>query len=162
MLAAHVTSGRHQNQATDFISLVGAIDETAGPVLAKLQNLCNQQAIFNFAKIESINSLGVRHWINFIRHFQEGKKVFYEHCTQDFMMQINMIPVFQATGTVLNFYLTYTCDNCNHESSHLIDCTQEPELIQSQIETMRCEECRGNVEPDEDVPNLLAFVARQN
>lgn len=145
---------------TTHVRLDGGLDETSGPILAELQAIQSDKVIINFAKIKYVNSLGIRHWINFISLFQEGKEVIFEECTQDLMMQINMLPAFQGDCKVASFSLLYECDSCGHEGSILHFCqTQKADMVQ-QIHNMRCEQCGSSVEADEDLESILIFFDR--
>ncbi|MFW7377777.1 MAG: hypothetical protein ACOH5I_03070 [Oligoflexus sp.] len=145
---------------TAHIRLEGGLDETAGPILAELQAIQSGKVIINFANIKYVNSLGIRHWINFISLFQEGKEVIFEGCTQDLMMQINMLPAFQGECKVASFSLLYECESCGHEGTTLLSCEDGRTELSRQIQEMCCEQCQEQVEADEDLESILLFFNR--
>ncbi len=98
-----------------IVSLVGLINEDSE---LSFKNLFlelkeGKKITFNFSQIKSINSLGVRAWVSFLRSLEEGRVILFSECTTDIIMQINMIPSFLGNATVASFYVNYVCEVCN-------------------------------------------------
>ena len=104
------------------VSLMGLINEdselTFQKILSDIKD--EKKVMFNFSQIKSINSLGVRAWVSFLRGIEETKDITFSECTADVIMQINMIPSFLGKGKVESFYVNYVCEICNKEEKKLI------------------------------------------
>jgi hypothetical protein len=87
-------------------------------ILAEIKE--EKKVIFNFSQVKSINSLGVRAWVSFLRVVEEKGEVVFAECTADVIMQINMIPSFLGKGKVESFYVNYVCEICNKEEKKLV------------------------------------------
>lgn len=98
-----------QNNGVAVVSLVGVINEDAELALKKLaSDLAEQKTVcFNFAHVKTINSLGVRAWVTFLRTVEENRQIYFVECVPDVIMQINMIPSFQARAIIKSFYVNY-------------------------------------------------------
>ncbi|APJ04430.1 hypothetical protein [Silvanigrella aquatica] len=106
-----------------IVSLVGVINEDSELSFKNLYSELKEskKLTFNFAQVKSINSLGVRAWVSFLRSLEEGRKIFFTECTTDIIMQINMIPSFLGKATVASFYVNYVCETCNKEEKKLFE-----------------------------------------
>ena len=104
------------------VALLGLINEdselTFQQILAEIKE--EKKVVFNFSQVKSINSLGVRAWVSFLRNLEEKSEIIFSECTSDVIMQINMIPSFLGKGKVESFYVNYVCEICNKEEKKLI------------------------------------------
>jgi hypothetical protein len=133
-----------------IILLRGIIDEDVTfDALAKLGSPLS----FNFKGVTSINSCGVRTWVNFVKSIPEVE-VTYEECPPLIVRQMNMVPSFVGHGKVKSVYVPYVCDACESESLALV---HENEFA-SVAETMPCENCKkGEMEFDGRPEQYFAF-----
>ncbi|MES2614957.1 MAG: hypothetical protein V4591_06050 [Bdellovibrionota bacterium] len=104
------------------VSLMGLINEdselTFQHIFSEIKD--EKKIIFNFSQAKSINSLGVRAWVSFLRRLEENKEIVFAECTGDVIMQINMIPSFLGKGKVESFFVNYICEICSKEEKKLI------------------------------------------
>ncbi len=106
------------------VKLKGPINEDSGVLFQEiLDNLKEQDSIveFNFHDVTTINSLGVRCWVSFLRIAEVNRKVFFSECISDVIMQINMIPSFLGKAAIESFYVNYVCERCQKEENILIE-----------------------------------------
>jgi hypothetical protein len=98
-----------KNGASARVNLGGVINEDAEIPLQKIAgDLASfTEATFNFAAVKSINSLGVRAWVTFLRSIEDGRDIAFEECVPDVIMQINMIPSFKGKATIRSFFVNY-------------------------------------------------------
>lgn len=105
-----------------LVSLMGLINEdselTFQHIVGEIKD--EKKITFNFSQVKSINSLGVRAWVSFLRSIEENKEIYFAECTADVIMQINMIPSFLGKGKVESFYVNYVCEICNKEEKKLL------------------------------------------
>ena len=107
-----------------LITLSGAITEEAEITLQALLQKIKDEKItdiyINFSKVTRVNSLGVRSWVTFMRALGNQRKVSFQECPSEIIMQINMIPSFLCHAKVDSFYTNYICPKCQHNENHLI------------------------------------------
>ena len=70
--------------------------------------------IINFKDVKSINSCGIRTWVNFLKDLS-GRTVFYEECPPIIVRQMNMVPSFLGMAKVLSVYVPYVSDETDEE-----------------------------------------------
>ena len=135
---------------TKVVVFKGIIDEdTDFTPISKL----GDSLTFNFKNVESINSLGVRAWVNFIK-LMKDKEISFEECPPIIVRQMNMIPSFTGNAKVHSVYVPYVCDNCDSESLVLVKNDQ----FSTVSETARCENCKeGEMEFDGTPEQYFAF-----
>jgi len=104
------------------VALMGPINEDADLTFQQIQSEIKDEkkVIFNFSQIKSINSLGVRAWVSFLRSIEENREIIFAECTADVIMQINMIPSFLGKGKVESFFVSYVCEICTKSEKKLI------------------------------------------
>lgn len=140
-----VMKGNHK-----IVMLRGVIDEdTNFSQIAKLGN----SLVFNFKGITSINSLGVRSWVNFVKSIP-NVEIFLEECPPLIVRQLNMVPSFKGHAQVISVYVPYVCDSCDTEVLALVDQKQYGNVA----ETIPCESCKkGEMELDGHPEQYFAF-----
>lgn len=135
-----------------IVQLDGAIDEDT--VFDELHHL-DSPVIFDFKNVTSINSCGIRTWVNFLKDLGT-KKVFYMQCPPLIVRQMNMVPSFMGNATVLSVFVPYVCDKC--ESEKLVKVGSEQ--FKSNLEdAMKCDQCNeGDMELDGHPQQYFAFA----
>lgn len=144
-----------QSDNKNHVNLIGIIDEDTD--FSALLKLKDSQVIFNFKNITSINSCGIRTWVNFIKEFPEGT-VEYTECPPLIVRQMNMVPSFLGKAKVNDVFVPYVCDSCDHEQSRLMSVEDFKKGI-SVPETIQCENCKSEeMEIDGNVKQYFAFA----
>ena len=74
-----------------IVSLIGVINEDSELSFKNLfQELKDDKKItFNFSQVKSINSLGVRAWVSFLRSLEDGKTILFSECTRENVFRIS-------------------------------------------------------------------------
>ncbi|NDE13889.1 hypothetical protein EBZ80_03060 [bacterium] len=140
--------------------LAGVINEDSEVTLGTLLTQLPPKVVFNFRRVDSINSCGVRAWISFIRQASAGRECAYEECTPEVVSQINMIPNFRGSARVLSVYASYTCGQCNHHRNELFqEGSNLPKELGTQLAPVKCDKCGGAMEMDEIEDEFFAWVA---
>ena len=142
-----------ENESPDVgkVILVGEINEDAEMTLGELkQQLPNQACTFNFKNVSSINSCGVRAWINFLRDAEGGRKISFEECTPEVVSQINMIPNFKGSASIKSVYAGYFCDACENHSLQLFqEGSNLPTDMNIDLPDVVCKNCGEIMEMEE-------------
>lgn len=111
--------------------------------------------IVNFRNVTTIDSCGVRNWVNFMRE-NKDRKIMFEHCSPVVVRQMNMIPNFVAHAEVLSIYVSLACNSCNDEKLELIEKEDFGE-----IPRRRCQNCGdGDLELDTPTEQYFAFLKK--
>ncbi len=142
------------------ISLRGAINEDSELSLKRvLEELAGiPEVTFDFSETTSINSLGVRAWVQFLRAAAEGRSITFKECTPDIISQINMIPSFAGKANVASFYTFYLCEECNKTEKILIERQNLPP--KEMPERAKCPSCGKEMETEELEDEYFAFLLK--
>jgi len=102
---------------TLLLTLEGSIDESFLNKTVRIP--AGKTVIIDFNKITNINSLGVRHWIQWVRTYPSSRFVL-RHCPQCIVDQMNAVSDFiPARTTVESFYAPYYSENTGEEKKIL-------------------------------------------
>ena len=143
----------------DRLSYLGPINEDTEVHLAPYIKTLSTNVIFNFRKVEYVNSCGVRAWINFLRDAEQGRKIIFEECTPEIVSQVNMIPNFRSTAHIKSVYGSYACDECGHSSWLLFEEGRNmPVEPDQEITPPSCEKCQSEMEMDELEDEFFAWL----
>lgn len=142
--------------AVKKVLLKGVVDEdTAFDPLLRM----GSPLVLNFKDVASINSCGIRNWVNFLKELG-ATKIVYEECPPLIVRQLNMVPSFAGNATVASVYVPYVCDNCEAEKTLLIGSDKFQNRKELKIsETIPCESCKeGEMELDGHPQQYFAFI----
>lgn len=150
-----------QKDDCDHVTYTGPIDAEAEVHLSQILPKLGTRVVFNFQHVESVNSCGVRSWINFMRELQKGERdITFEGCTSEIVMQINMIPSFMGGAKVTSVYGGYVCDECGHEENVLFVAGKNlPEDPDDELATVTCSQCGAEMELEEMEEDFFAFLS---
>ena len=136
------------------ILLKGIIDEDATfDAISKIAGAI----IFNFSGVTSINSCGLRNWVNFIKSMGD-RPIEYEECPPLIVRQLNMVPSFVGPAKVASVFASYVCENCEHEKLVLVDASRFGFGNAQVEEVIKCDSCeKGEMEFDGHPKQYFAF-----
>lgn len=98
-------------------SFEGSIDESFSTFSVKPHP--NKGAHINFEKVKSINSIGIRNWIQWIIS-NPGVKFTFQKCPVCVIEQINNVKGFAPVGTVIeSFFVPYYSEETGEEKQEL-------------------------------------------
>lgn len=141
------------------IYLSGDINEDAEHALDRLKSELAPKCIFNLKEVTSINSCGVRTWINFIRDTQKERSFILEECTPEVVSQINMIPNFKGQAKIHSVYASYVCDNCDIQKLHLFEEGKNlPTKLNDKLAEVNCDKCHEAMEMEELEEEFFAWL----
>ncbi|MFK7824936.1 MAG: hypothetical protein AB8G05_12310 [Oligoflexales bacterium] len=138
------------DQDHDIISFNGHINEDAEIALAGLKDQINRNCVFNLKEIKSINSCGVRAWINFIREADKNRTIIFEECPPEVVSQINMIPNFKGNSKIKSVYSSYICESCDFQKLELFqEGNNLPKSTDEKLPIVHCPKCNDVMEMEE-------------
>ena len=144
----------------DRMIYIGPINEESEVQLNNIANQVGPNCIINFKQVTYVNSCGVRAWINFLRDFEKDRKIVFEECTPEIVMQINMIPNFKGQAKVKSVYATYECDDCGHNETILFEEGKNlPDDPTKELPPVKCEKCGSeDMEMEELEEEYFSFL----
>ena len=114
------------------LSLTGAIDEDTE--FAAVDTSSASAIIVDLNGVKSINSVGIREWLNWIRPLAEQKPLTLRNCPKSIVFQLNMVEGFLPKGgKVASFYVPYYCEKCDKESNILFNLGKEVSVDAGQV-----------------------------
>jgi len=149
-----------QRDGYDVVNFDGDIDAEAEVHLGQLLTKLGSKITFNFKAVASINSCGVRSWINFLRDVEaKSPEILFEQCTPEVVMQINMIPSFKGSAKVVSVYGNFICDECGEEKEELFtEGVNLPSGENIELDTVACPSCGAEMELEEMEDEFFAFL----
>lgn len=113
---------------------------------------------FNWKGVTSINSCGIRTWVNFLKEL--GKvEIAYEECPPLIVRQLNMVPSFMGTARVLSVFVPYVCDECDTEKMVPVSADKFAKGGAGVQEAFTCDKCKkGEMELDGQREQYFAFA----
>jgi len=150
-----------QHDGWDLIGYEGPIDAEAEVHLSQLLPKLGPHVVFNFRNTASVNSCGVRSWINFMRELQKTpRQIVFQECTSDIVLQINMIPSFKGSAAIQSVYGDYVCDACGFEDKVLFEAGKTlPASADVELPSKPCPDCGAEMELAEIEEEYFAFLA---
>jgi anti-anti-sigma regulatory factor len=134
----------------DKVNFVGDINEDAEVHLNGIVGSLGSKVTFNLRGVTSVNSCGVRAWINFMREAEKNRDIIFEECTPEIVSQINMIPNFKGSAHIKSVYAGYACDSCENQQWKLFEEGRNlPTTADAGIEELKCPKCGEIMEMDE-------------
>ena len=148
-----------KDPTTDIIFFTGHVNEDAEVTLAKLREEISKSCVFNMKDIQSINSCGVRAWINFLREVERDRSITFEHCPPEIVSQINMIPSFKGSAHIASVYAGYVCDNCDHQHLELFEHGNNlPKSVDEGLGDVHCPNCNSVMEMEELEEEFFSWI----
>lgn len=134
----------------DRLVIIGDINEDAEISLRRVAATLATKVVFNLRGITSVNSCGVRTWINFMREVEANRDITFEECTPEIVSQINMIPNFKGSAHIKSVYAGYACDGCDNQQWRLFEEGRNlPDSPDAEIGELDCPKCGKPMEMDE-------------
>src|SRR5688500_8249681 len=94
-------SFKHEDRAgVCHIRMAGDFDSTAGVKMIRLYDINATKAVINLKDVRTINSSGVRGWVNFLQTFQQGCAVTLQECSAAFVTHMLMMPSFRGQARI--------------------------------------------------------------
>lgn len=151
-----------QNQIGVFFR--GPINEESDHALKLLEQQLrsHSEIFFNFEGTTSIDSLGVRAWVQFLRSIKNpSRTIHFVRCGPEIILQVNMIPSFSEGATIDSFFVNYVCASCNQTTRVLTDTASVPKgSLPSSPNCPNCHESPMETEELED--EYFSFLMRRS
>lgn len=143
---------------TLLLRLAGQIDEDADYGAVKTAGAA--RVVFDFEKVNLINSTGLQRWIKFLSAIDPKIEVAFTRCSIRVVTQINMFPGFLAGRPVKveSFFAPYFCQSCDSSCDILLETTQFPDRTSPKAPKASCPRCSGAAEFDAIEKKFFLFL----
>jgi hypothetical protein len=110
------------------------------------------------AKIQHMNSVGVKDWISVFGSLRRlGVKLEFHECPPGVVFNINLISNFVSREEVISLQLPFSCPKCQLQYFPLL--TVKTLLEQKlQLPTVKCTQCQSVCEFDDQFEEYLGFL----
>jgi hypothetical protein len=125
----------HETPEGDKLRLAfeGTIDEDV--VFPPVDASKFKTIVLDLKNVKSINSVGIREWLNWIRPLAEKSDFVLENCPKAVVFQFNMVEGFlPPRSTVSSFYVPFYCEKCDKEDSVLFNVGKEIKAAGGKVE----------------------------
>jgi anti-anti-sigma regulatory factor len=136
--------------------LEGVITEDNG-LQDRLAEIHHRKVLLNLAKVERINSCGVRDWIRWVQDLERrGNSIHLVQCSPAVIAQINMVRNFcGALGHVISFQAPYLCETCDEEREETF---LSASISGKEAPPALCQTCGEQMEFDDLPDSYFAFL----
>jgi hypothetical protein len=149
----------HQKDGWDHVHYAGPINESTEVHLTPLLKSVGARCILNFRQVASVNSCGVRSWINFMRELEKTREVVFEECVPEIVTQMNMIPSFKGKAKIKSVYGSFACGSCGANAMVLFeDGKNLPKGDSIELAPVKCPKCASEMEMEELEDEFFAFT----
>ena len=140
------------------IVLNGDLTEHANPALQDLlQKIELPEVVFDTRRVELINSLGARHWIDFMKTLLKRQvKISIKHCSPAFVECCNLYPKFAPSGVIKSVCVPCVCDGCGVEEEIVVDAHEFSD--QQVVSSKTCSKCGSPWSPVVDMEEYMQCV----
>ncbi len=106
------------------LALSGTIDEDVQFPALSLAGI--KQVVFDLKDVKSINSVGIREWLNWMKPISEQCQITMKNCPKTLVFQFNMVEGFLPKGAVVSsLYVPFFCEKCDKEENILFNFGKE-------------------------------------
>lgn len=106
------------------LTLSGVIDEDV--TFPKVDDGPQKKIVLDLKDIKTINSVGIREWLNWIKPLSEKYEMVLENCPKAMVFQFNMVEGFlPAKSKVTSFFVPFYCESCDREDNVLFTVGKE-------------------------------------
>ncbi len=146
------------------IEMIDRIDENLSLPNEKFR--LSQKIIFDFDRLNFINSMGLHKWSKWMLSFDSRQQFVLRNLRPDVVSKLNRIEgLLPPERTIESFYIVYECENCGHEEEQLlrrgkeyIEAVdgQDPKLLIASA--INCDKCKEAMKPDAWLEHNLKFL----
>lgn len=139
------------------VGMRGDVDEgSAEDFSTLLTKLEVPSVVFDAERVELVDSLGARQWINFIQSLtKKNIKLSFKNCSPAFVESCNIYPKFVPHHSIKSLYMPADCA-CGTQNLYLV--TGDKFLADDPLSGMKCEKCGAGVTSVYEIGDYLQCV----
>lgn len=118
--------------------------------------------VIDFKGLETINSPGVRGWVEWVRNFGPEKRVEMVNCPPCIVDQLNLMCEFLPEGALIrSFDVLYFCPECDRERTVLFERGRDFSAGAVDVKSdLPCPQCGGRMDLDVIESQYFWFIRR--
>ncbi len=105
----------------------------------ELPRVQKEKIIFDLAKLDTFNSIGIREWIHLVRDFTNLGSLHFVGCSVAMIDQINMVPDCAGEAVIESFQAPYFCSKCGEVNRTIVIEDHRDQLRQKEAPDFKCE-----------------------
>src|SRR5687767_11883227 len=102
-----------KEKGVTVLKVAGNIDERFQPPAVQLAKIDPVSVEIDCSAVGDINSIGTRHWINFLGALPKGCTYSFRGCRDNFLAYARFVPLFTNGAKIHSFFIPFECDACN-------------------------------------------------
>lgn len=115
-----------------LLAFEGTIDEDVS--FPPVDGSKYKKIVIDLKSVKSINSVGIREWLNWFRPLAEKCEITLERCPKAMVFQFNMVDGFlPARTSVSSFYVPFFCEKCDKEENILFAVGKEVKVAGGEV-----------------------------
>ncbi len=140
------------------VTLKGSIDETASRVLmGLLPKLVEADIIFDCAEVATINSVGFRNWIQFLKSLKERSTFNFVRCSHVYTEYAGLLAKTGYAEFISSVLVPFKCEGCGKEDQTEFDVDDLDANVE--FDDVICQKCNGLMHAQTTPDDLLSWRA---
>lgn len=119
---AHLTVTLAAGDDATVYTFEGAVDESFR--YRDIPVAPTEEVIFRLGAVHTLNSVGVREWISFVRPFGAKRRFELVEVSVAFVDQLNIVPQMLGRARVRSLFAPFYCPACDEEVNELLSCDE--------------------------------------
>ena len=128
----------------------GSIDEDWDSDISNLSSQLKDNVEFHFTNIDTLNSIGIRLWTQFIDEICNSHQVKYFDCPSLIIRLLSISDKFLGQASLESFFVTFDCPECDAEIAIKFEVAQGIDAILEEASKQNCRSCGNKMEFQED------------
>lgn len=138
------------------ISIHGDVcEKSEAPLQEALAKINRDLVKLDLEKIGRINSLGVKHWMVFLKAATQGRRVELYNCPPVLLEYSVMAPGVLKGGHLVSFIVSFICPDCAASASRRFE-TKNSESLQRHAP--KCQSCGTSMQLELDEAEIMLVV----
>ncbi len=158
-MASEMTYTIERKGEWDIVRLDGHISEASEFHFNEILSHIGSKCVLNLRGAVSINSSGIRSWINFIESASNSREVVLEELMPAMTAHLNVIPIFAGKAKVKSVYGHFVCGECKNKQLKLFEKGRNlPTPPNFTVETTKCSKCGNKMEMEDFEEEYFSWV----
>lgn len=139
------------------VTLAGNLGEDFGAhVAAAAAKLQGAHIVFDLGGIKSINSVGFRSWLAFLKTLEKASTFEFTNCPPDFVEYCSLLPMTSFAGCLTSIAVPFSCETCRDRQLPVFEVRDL--ATDQEFDMMICPRCHGTMRSEVDANHYLEFM----
>ena len=128
----------------------GGIDEDWNESISELSSKLTDNSKFYFTNIDTLNSIGIRLWTQFITEVSTNRTIEFYDCPSLIIRLLSISDKFLGNAKISSFFVNFDCPECESELAIRFQVEQGMAAIQEEAKKIKCRSCGSAMDYQED------------